>query len=475
MKPPVLLGVPGLMLLCLAHLPPASAELYDPLSITYSYAQHLAGDLRTSWRNMRGWPVRGKRHMLAKRGTSSPGKCQLRLENPFNSTSPATSTRSSSQSHTSSLSSSGQSNTRSTSTPTTTSAGAPLTTSTTSQVQATTTTTTSSSSIQRTTTSTSTATYPTSSLHLKQTYNGSSFFDGWEFFTGADPTAGNVNFLDSATAWSSGLVSINSANHAIMGVDTTQTVSGNRNAIRLNFANTFNGGLLTGRLSKSASLLLNRSSRCAADIYHVPTGCAVWPAWWTTGPDWPTYGEIDILEGVHTSNQNQVSLHTAAGCAISSTSGFSGTVVNGDNCGSTDGSNTGCGILAYDTASMGTPFNDGQGGVYAMLWDNNGIRIWLFHRGSIPADLTRDAPLPDTWGEPMAYITSAQCNPWQYMQNHVAVLDTTLCGTWAGSAGSWDAGCAASTGYATCTEFVQAQGSAFDNAYWEVASVKLYQ
>jgi len=167
-------------------------------------------------------------------------------------------------------------------------------------------------------------------------------------------------------------------------------------------------------------------------------------------------------------------LHTAPGCTLASTSGFSGTIVNGQNCGSTTNTNTGCGILAWDKASYGQPFNDGGGGVYAMLWDNSGIRVWLFHRGNIPADLTRDAPLPETWGEPMATFGSSTCNPWQYMQNHVAIFDTTLCGTWGGSA--WGgSSCAASTGYSTCPEYVQNKGGAFANAYWEVASVKLYQ
>jgi hypothetical protein len=36
----------------------------------------------------------------------------------------------------------------------------------------------------------------------------------------------------------------------------------------------------------------------------------------------------------------QVSLHTAAGCSLASTTGFSGQVVNGQNCGSTQDSNT---------------------------------------------------------------------------------------------------------------------------------------
>ena len=34
-----------------------------------------------------------------------------------------------------------------------------------------------------------------------------------------------------------------------------------------------------------------------ADIYAMPHGCSLWPAWWSVGPNWPNGGEIDILEG----------------------------------------------------------------------------------------------------------------------------------------------------------------------------------
>lgn len=37
-------------------------------------------------------------------------------------------------------------------------------------------------------------------------------------------------------------------------------------------------------------------------------------------------------------------------------------------------------------------------------------------------------------------------------------------GTWAGSAGSWGSSCQASTGYGTCTQYVQNQGNALANA-----------
>ena len=61
-----------------------------------------------------------------------------------------------------------------------------------------------------------------------------------------------------------------------------------------------------------------------------------------------------------------------------------------------------------------------------VLWDNSGIQVFFFTRNNIPADLIRDAPLPNTWGLPAARFPSSTCNPYQFFQDHSAIFDTTL-------------------------------------------------
>lgn len=34
------------------------------------------------------------------------------------------------------------------------------------------------------------------------------------------------------------------------------------------------------------------------------------------GPNWPSSGEIDIIEGVNDAAQNQMTLHTSPGCTV---------------------------------------------------------------------------------------------------------------------------------------------------------------
>ncbi|KAH9994431.1 glycoside hydrolase family 16 protein [Russula vinacea] len=318
-----------------------------------------------------------------------------------------------------------------------------------------------------TTSPTSTSTPGQSNFRLAQSYSGNSFFSGWNFFTGSDPTNGAVQFVDQQTAKSSNLISINSAGNAIMRVDNTSQVSGNRNSVRIQTQFTFTGGLLV------------------MDSVHMPTGCGTWPAFWTVGPNWPVEGEIDIVEGVNDYTNNQATIHANTGCQLPTSNvtslGISGSVVGGTNCAALQTNNQGCGVRASQTNSFGEPFNNNGGGVFTMLWDNTGVSIWFFDRQNIPSDITAQAPVPDSWGTPSAFWPASSCNPFQFFQNHGAVFDTTLCGDWAGSV--WtatgvpgqDQSCAQRTGVATCQQFVQQNGAALSEAYWEVKGVQIYQ
>jgi hypothetical protein len=93
------------------------------------------------------------------------------------------------------------------------------------------------------------------------------------------------------------------------------------------------------------------------------------------------------------------------------------------------------------------------------VWDDGGISVYFFPRNAIPADVTADQPQPTTWGTPMALFPSTQCNIAQFFFNHVIILDTTFCGVWAGGP-TWNtSGCAASTGFASCADYVAASGA----------------
>jgi hypothetical protein len=149
---------------------------------------------------------------------------------------------------------------------------------------------------------------------------------------------------------SSNLTSINSKGNAIMRVDTTPQVSGNRASVRIQTQFTFTGGLVI------------------MDSVHMPTGCGTWPSFWSVGADWPKNGEIDIVEGVNDYTNNQATLHTSVGCSLPNNVtklDISGSLVGGLNCAASQTGNAGCGVRASQTNSFGAPFNKNGGGVYA--------------------------------------------------------------------------------------------------------------
>lgn len=61
-----------------------------------------------------------------------------------------------------------------------------------------------------------------------------------------------------------------------------------------------------------------------------------------------------------------------------------------------------------------------------MTWTDEGVSIYFFPRGSIPADITANNPLPDNWGKPTAFFPASSCDPWKIFVNHGIIINTTL-------------------------------------------------
>lgn len=170
---------------------------------------------------------------------------------------------------------------------------------------------------------------------------------------------------------------------------------------------------------------------------------------------------------------DSITLHTAAGCTVTNSNSIAGTTTLTTNC-NQDSAGTGCGVSTSNTQGYGTGFNNIGGGVYAMQWASDGIYVWFFPRGSIPSDITAGAPLTTNWGTPTASFSGSGCNFNTYFQNNNIVFDTTFCGSWAGLQSVWGSGSCAS--YAdTCIDYVAENPGAFENAYWLINSVKVYQ
>ena len=149
-----------------------------------------------------------------------------------------------------------------------------------------------------------------------------------------------------------------------------------------------------------------------------------------------------------------------------------GTVLTTNCLNSTD-NNAGCGVQgAVDT--YGEALNDNGGGVYAMELRDAGIRIWFFGREAMPGDLSSgndSSPDPSGWGEALADFPSTDCDVGSHFRNQSIIANIDLCGSWAGSTSVYS-GTDACPG--TCEEFVTSNATAFETAYWEWSSWRVY-
>lgn len=288
-------------------------------------------------------------------------------------------------------------------------------------------------------------------------YDNSNFFTTWDFFTDADPTNGFVEYVDANTANAESLAGY--VDGAIfMGVDTkTSNPANGRKSVRLTSQKAFTHGLFI------------------ADIAHMPGNApGVWPAYWMFGPNWPASGEVDILEGVNLQQSNLMTLHTAPGCTITNEGTAAGTTLKTDDCGANSGY-TGCTQSTSATNNYGDGFNSNGGGVYAVEWTSEHIAIWFFPRDSIPDSVNSDSPDVASWGQPTARFVGGQgCDIDSYFQQNNLVFDTTFCGDWAGADDVWNNDPELSK-LGACRDYVGANPTAYNEAYWSVNSIKVYQ
>jgi hypothetical protein len=108
---------------------------------------------------------------------------------------------------------------------------------------------------------------PNFSSWLPLYYKSSIFADNspcssFDFFNFPDPTHGLVNYVDGATAFSTGLAGVDTDGVVHLRVDDTTVLQPgeNRNSVRIQTKKRYNGGLFI------------------FDVIHMPGGCSMWPA-----------------------------------------------------------------------------------------------------------------------------------------------------------------------------------------------------
>lgn len=137
-----------------------------------------------------------------------------------------------------------------------------------------------------------------------------------------------------------------------------------------------------------------------------------------------------------------MTLHTGEGCMLRTPMQATGSIMYSTDCYAYADENKGCGVQERQENSYGTDFNQHKGGTWVMYWTNDGIKIWFFPQGAgAPPDLQRGQPVPSLWGLPSAYFDSSTCDADKYFSNQTIVINTTLCGAWAGNPAEWPSQC----------------------------------
>ncbi|ORY27632.1 concanavalin A-like lectin/glucanase domain-containing protein [Naematelia encephala] len=303
------------------------------------------------------------------------------------------------------------------------------------------------------------------STPLVRTYQGDSFFDRWDYWGNYDNTTeGDVTYAANLSSASS-LTYVTSSSTAIIKVDNTSTVAYNdkRESVKILSQDTYSVG-----------------SVWVLDAVHLPYGCSVWPSFWSYDKSgtWPDGGEIDVFEGVNNQPNDQMALHTTDGCNIttSSLSSFSGTV-NDTSCYYEDNDNSGCGITVNTSLSYGSAFASAGGGVYVTEFASTGISIWFYSRADIPAAVSNASDSIDTstLGTPSGWWGGSGCDIDTFFGDQTLIFDITLCGNWAGQSSILETtGCAALATGQTCYTTYVLDSSNYDNAYFEINSLKVY-
>lgn len=276
----------------------------------------------------------------------------------------------------------------------------------------------------------------------------------------ADPS-----YVSLSRARELGLVGINDSGQFIMAASSTSTSPRGRDSLRIHSRERFSNYLVI------------------LDLAHMPMGKGAWPAFWSNGDDsirgWPDCGEIDILEGLHDSNVNQITVHTArdGSCRLlpSSTEfGYTGQYTGPQEDGRCDG-HLGCSIKNSDDRGWGYKLNERGGGYFVAEFSPRGIYHWFFLRRDWPAEL-RSWPErinTDVFGVPLAAFGGKGCDVGRHFTPQQFIFDITFCGDWL--AREWRGG-SEQERRAQCEGYVMDHNNnaGYRDTYWAINSLVVY-
>ncbi|PWN38464.1 uncharacterized protein FA14DRAFT_153783 [Meira miltonrushii] len=250
------------------------------------------------------------------------------------------------------------------------------------------------------------------------------------------------------------------------------------------------------------------------DLNHYPSGCGVWPAFWTMTANASSSQEIDIIQSVNDLREGPIiALHTDQQCQAGWIPGsMTGTFGEQMNCRQQNVNVSGC-VGYYESlihepanihggtseisarrslskkAQQGSTFGQTGRTVIVMQRDiqnSNGISAWAFNETGVPVNLNYTLSLAgngngqtnkslaistDNWPSPNVLFSLPQSSCKEQWERHFLVINIGLCGGWANTTYT-SSGCAAQ--FDTCADQVASQVASFDNAFFSINSITVF-
>ena len=167
--------------------------------------------------------------------------------------------------------------------------------------------------------------------------------------------------------------------------------------------------------------------------------------------------------------------------------------------------NSGCQVEDSSLPLRGPSFGQHGGGVYAVDWTTEAVRVWSFSRDQIPSDITYGNPQPEGWGKPV-FMLKGHCVtadnfrdqrlvrfPRLHKESIQAYRHAGFQYKFLWYLGGWSVAhvilvCGeirqsltnfltfnSNTGGVSCQEFVARNPTAFKEAYWSINHVRIYK
>ncbi|KAM3428743.1 hypothetical protein MY4824_008654 [Beauveria thailandica] len=307
------------------------------------------------------------------------------------------------------------------------------------------------------------------SYTLSKTYNASNFLDEFEFQTsaidlGPGLRAPSMNYQNKADALDKGLVSVQNGK-IYLGVDSKKPSGwGERPTVRVLSKNSFNQGLVITKFT------------------HLPEPvCGGSPFFGTRGTgEYPDIG-INMYEGWDLYPVKKVGITTPdSGQCVEDQ--YDQTRYSGGDCkiGIHAGRNSLLHQFCHFEQIQNKIWGSAEGGIQALEWTSDAIKLYNWPIDAAPSNIESLRPDTSSWGTPSAQFIKPGCDTEKIFSNQTLEFSPGFCGIqalWSSdyADGKYGPTCSVITGQESCHGHVANKPQAFENYYFEVENIRIFQ